>query len=50
LLAFMAGHQRELSREEVGCLLATVDRKGEGQLFLEDFKYYLATLGLKREH
>jgi hypothetical protein len=50
LLAFMAGHQRELSREEVGCLLATVDRKGEGQLFLEDFKYYMATLGLKREH
>ena len=34
----------------MGCLLAAIDRKGEGQLFLNDFKYFLATLGLKREH
>jgi hypothetical protein len=46
----MADQQREISPEEVGCLLAVIDRKGEGQLFLEDFKFFLATLGLKREH
>lgn len=30
--------------------MAAIDRKGEGQLYLEDFKFFLATLGLKREH
>ena len=50
LLAFLADNNRELSPEQAGCLLATIDRKGEGQPYLDDFKYFLATLGLKREH
>jgi Ca2+-binding EF-hand superfamily protein len=50
ILAFITEQNREISAEEVGCLLAAIDRKGEGQLFLNDFKYFLATLGLKREH
>lgn len=47
---FIAGFQREISKEEVGCLLRVIDKKGEGQLFLDDFKFFLATLGLKKEH
>ena len=27
-----------------------VDKKGEGHVYLDDFKVYLATLGLKKEH
>lgn len=45
---FIAGFQREISKEEVGCLLRVIDKKGEGQLFLDDFKFFLATLGLKK--
>jgi Ca2+-binding EF-hand superfamily protein len=41
---------KELSTEEVGCLLRVVDKRGEGQLYIEDFKHFFATLGLKKEH
>jgi Ca2+-binding EF-hand superfamily protein len=50
LLAFFAESGREISREEVGCLLRVVDKRGEGQLYIGDFKHFLATLGLKKEH
>lgn len=48
ILNFIAGYEREISKEEVGCLLRVIDKKGEGQLFVNDFKYFLATLGLKK--
>lgn len=47
---FMKQNLVELSREEIGCILRLIDKKGEGHLYLDDFKLYLATLGLKKEH
>lgn len=49
-IAFITGFDREISTEEIGCLLRVTDRQGEGQLYLEDFKFYMATLGLKKPH
>ena len=34
----------------MGCLIKLIDRKGEGRVDLEDFKVFLATLGLKKVH
>lgn len=48
ILNFIGGYQREVSKEEVGCLIRVMDKKGEGQIFINDFKYFLATLGLKK--
>jgi Ca2+-binding EF-hand superfamily protein len=50
LVAFMVDCGKELSIEEIGCLLRVVDKRGEGQLYLNDFKHFLATLGLRKEH
>lgn len=50
VIAFVADCGKELSIEEVGCLLRVIDKRGEGQLYIEDFKYFMATLGLKKEH
>ncbi len=50
VIAFVADCGKELSIEEVGCLLRIIDKRGEGQLYIEDFKYFMATLGLKKEH
>jgi Ca2+-binding EF-hand superfamily protein len=49
-VAFVTDCGRELSTVEVGCLLRVVDKSGEGQLYLNDFKHFFATLGLKKEH
>ena len=49
-IAFITGFDREISIEEIGCLLRVTDRQGEGQIYLEDFKFYMATLGLKKPH
>ena len=50
LIAFVGDCGKELSAEEVGCLLRIVDKRGEGQMYLNDFKHFMATLGLKKEH
>ena len=50
LMAFVTDCGRELSTEEVGCLLRVIDKSGEGQLYLKDFRHFFATLGLKKEH
>ncbi len=50
ILHYITEFGREISQEEVGCLLRVIDRRGEGLLYLNDFKYFLATLGLKKEH
>jgi Ca2+-binding EF-hand superfamily protein len=47
-LNFISGFQREISTEEVGCLLRVIDKQGEGQISINDFKFFLATLGLKK--
>ncbi len=50
LVAFVTDCGKELSIEEIGCLLRVVDKRGEGQLYLNDFKHFFATLGLRKEH
>ncbi len=47
---FMYNEGVEMSVEEVGCLIRLIDKKGEGRTCLEDFKYFLATMRLKKEH
>jgi hypothetical protein len=46
----MSDNHIDLSVEEIGCLLRLIDKKGEGHLYEDDFKHYLATLGIKKEH
>lgn len=50
VISYITEFGREITQEEVGCLLRIMDRTGEGQIYLRDFKYYFATLGLKKEH
>jgi hypothetical protein len=50
LLGFVGEFGREMSREEAGCLLRIVDKQGEGQIYIDDFKHFFATLGLRKEH
>ncbi|MCB0371129.1 MAG: hypothetical protein KDD45_17355, partial [Bdellovibrionales bacterium] len=50
ILAFVQDCGKELSTEEIGCLLRIIDKRGEGILYLNDFKHFLATLGLRKEH
>ena len=50
VIAFVRDCGKEFSTEEVGCVLRVVDKRGEGQLYLNDFKHFFATLGLKKEH
>ena len=47
---FMRDNGEEMSREELGCLIKLIDKKGEAKIHKSDFKSYLATLGLKKEH
>lgn len=47
---FMVNENCEVSIEEVGCLIKLIDKQGEGRVCLEDLKFFLATLGLKKEH
>ncbi len=48
LVAFVTDCGQELSIEEIGCLIRVIDKRGEGQLYLDDFKHFFATLGLKK--
>ena len=48
--AFMEENGRELSREEIGCVIKLIDKKGEAKIHRQDLKSYLATMGLKKEH
>eukprot|EP00919_Chromeraceae_sp_WS-2016_P053342 GHVR01126689.1.p1 GENE.GHVR01126689.1~~GHVR01126689.1.p1 ORF type:complete len:127 (+),score=15.85 GHVR01126689.1:658-1038(+) len=47
---FMEDNEVEMSKEEIGCVIRLIDKKGEGHVHRDDFKVYLATLGLKKEH
>ena len=40
----------EISKEEVGCLIKLIDKKGQAKIHKKDFKSYMATMGLKKEH
>ncbi len=40
----------ELTNEEVGCLIKTIDRNGVAKINQEDFDFFLATMGLKKTH
>lgn len=46
----MVNSNYEISIEEVGCLIRLIDKHGDGRIYLKDFKFFLATLGLKKEH
>lgn len=47
---FMLENSYELSKEELGCLVKLMDRKGVGKIHPSNFKNYLATLNLKKPH
>ncbi len=47
---FMYNEGVEISIEEIGCLMRLIDKKGEGRICVEDFKFFLATMRLKKEH
>ena len=45
---FLEDNGYELSREEIGCVIKVIDRKGEAKIHRADLKSYLATMGLKK--
>ena len=45
---FMEDNGYELSREEIGCVIKLIDKKGEARINKKDLNSYLATLGLKK--
>lgn len=46
----MENYGGQLSNQEIGCIIKTIDRKGTGQLSANDFDSFLATMGLKKAH
>lgn len=40
----------DLTNEEIGCLIKTIDKKGVAKVNSEDFNTFMATMGLKKPH
>lgn len=46
----MDDNTAQISKEEIGCLIKLIDKSGQAKIHKKDFKFYLATMGLKKQH
>lgn len=47
---FVNDNGGQLTNEEIGCLVSTIDRKGIAKISSEDFEMFLAAMDLKKAH
>ena len=50
LSKFLSENKSKMRNEEIGCIFKQLDGSGQGEISLDDFKTYVATLKISHQH